>query len=224
MSDSELSIRDLLLQEPSVDRFIISLVEQAPSVYGNAYSRSYAEQAYDKPEAAYTFGHNRRGGFEAMLRREAVRAGLLATTEYTERTHTPYVMVRAGRFLLTESHVQCAGEVPTAARFREQNAAVNALLMRGSLPFAEFDPLKLYELSEANGIYGIISHGAHTENAKAPSFMHLVFPSEDCTRLVETIDLFALRLEMLARANKIAETEIAVDVALPKVKRKGEGQ
>ena len=114
MPDSDISIRDLLMEDLPL-AFVAALVENAPSVYGNAYSRSYAEPAYDKPEADYTFGHNRRAGFEAMIRREAIKAGLPAITEYTERSNTPYTLVRAGRFLLTESHVQCKGDIPPAA-------------------------------------------------------------------------------------------------------------
>lgn len=221
MPDSELSIHDLVLEDLPF-QFVAAIVEQAPLVYGNAHSRSYAEPAYDKAEGDYTFGHNRRAGFEAMFRREAVKAGLPATVEYTEVSKTPYTLVRAGRFLLTESHVQCKGDIPPAASFRNQHATINHLLMKPRLPFPEFDPLKLLKLSEANGIYGIVSHGSASDDAKTPSFMRLVFPSKDCMSLVENIDLFALRQKMLVKAKAIAATEIAVDVAMPTVKRKGE--
>lgn len=222
MADSETTLRDLLFEEPKLCRFLVGVVEQAPSVYGDAHSRSFQEPAYDAAEAAYTFGHNRRGGFEAMFRRQAQRAGLLTSDEETERTRSRYVLVRAGRFLLTESHVQCKGDVPPTADFRKQHAAVNALLMRGSLPFPEFDPLKLYELSAATGIYGIVSHGSPNDDAKSPGFVRLVFPSEDCQKLVENICLYEFRQEYLARTKAIAEKEIAVDVARPKLKKKGE--
>jgi len=222
MPDSDTSLRDLLFEEPGVGRFLTAIVERAPSVYGNAHSRSFAEKAYDKPEAVYTFGHNRRGGMEAMFRREARIAGLLAETEYTERTNTPYVLVRAGRFFLTESHVRGKGEIPPTADFRKQHAAVNALLLKGSLPFPEFDALKLYELSKANGIYGIVSHGSPLDDAKSPGFIRLVFPSENCEQLVENICLFEFRNEFLAKQKAIAHTEIAVDRAQPTLKKKSE--
>lgn len=220
MPQNGTSIRELLLEDLPLN-FVAAVVEKTPSVYGNAYSRSYAEPDYDKPEGDYIFGHNRRVGMEAMIRREANRAGLPATTEYTELGH-PYTLVRAGRFLLTESHVRGKGDIPPAAFFREQHAAVNSLLLRPRLPFAEFDPLKLYKLSEATGIYGIIIHGSASEDAKVPAFIEIVFPSKDCKSIADHVEMFGLRQEMLARAKAIAEMEIAVDVAMPKVKRKGE--
>jgi len=222
MPDSEISLRDLLFEERGLGQFLATIVERTPAVYGNAHSRSFAERAYDKPEAVYTFGHNRRGGMEAMFRREAKSAGLLADTEYTERTNTPYVLVRAGRFLLTESHVRGRGEIPPTADFRKQHSAVNALLLKGTLPFPEFDSLKLYELSKATGIYGIVSHGSPLDDAKTPGFIRLVFPSENCEKLVENICLFEFRKEFLARQKAIAETEIAVDRAQPTLKKKSE--
>jgi len=220
MPDQETSIRDLLLEDLPV-RFVTAVVEKAPIAYGNAHSRSYAEPDYEKAEGDYIFGHNRRISMEAMVRREAIRAGLRATVEETDLGHT-YSLIRAGRFLLTESHVRCKGDIPPAAFFREQHAAVNSLLLNPRLPFAEFDPLLLYTLSEANGIYGIIIHGSEVDDAKTPAFMRLVFPASDCKSIADFVDLFELRQEMLARAKAIAATEIAVDIAMPKVKRKGE--
>jgi hypothetical protein len=214
MADSVEALTEMLIDEVPVG-FVSGLVERTPLVYGEAYSRSYEEPTWDEPEAYYILGHNRRVIFERMFRDEAIKAGLTVDVRDNGR-NCRYTLVRAGRFILTASHVQGETDIIKRAIFRKQHASVNRLLLNPLLPMPELDPARL---SDASSIYVLLLHGEEHKNPKQLGFMRAAFPSADSESYVENLCLFKLHQEMLVRSRAIPAEEPIIDIAQPRLKR-----
>jgi hypothetical protein len=214
MPDSTDSLKEMLIQDVPL-KFITNIIQKTPGVLRDAHGRAFEEPAWDEEEAQHSLGYFRFWLFQPMLRREAAKIGLEATVEYNKANNTPYTLIRARRFLFTGSHIKSKKDMPPTAWFREQHAALNEGLVNPYLP--GFDTHKLLH---ANDIYGIICYSESVDDVNALGLMQITFVSADSKRIVDVVDLFELHQVMLERARAIAQQEVAVDIAHPRLKKK----
>jgi hypothetical protein len=214
MPESTDTIKGMLIQDVPV-KLVTNLLQKTPGLLNEAHGRAFEDKGWGEHEGLYALGYFRFILFQAMFGGEALKLKLEATVEYNKAKNTPYTLVRCGRFLFTGSHTQSQNDIPPTAWFREQHAAVNKGLINPFFP--GFDDSKL---NQADDIYGIFCYGAAVDDAKALGHMRLIFPSADGKKIVENIDLRELHLAMLEHARAVAQHEVAIDIAHPRLKKK----
>lgn len=137
------------------------------------------------PESHDTLPLIRRGFIEQDLRAVANRHdGVSATAALNNGNNCYHTQIVSGRVLMTESVVDSHVEIVRLAKFRQGYAETYqlALGLDGEDVEHERPP------SDAP-IYAILIHGPHPKNLSLPGFVHVVFPSGDCSHYVGRIDL-----------------------------------
>ncbi len=172
-------MKDRLLEEllhALPQAFVEELIALQPEVYQQSYQATYQGSVVLADSAAeYLWPHYRRALFETKLLELGGKHGLRAGVEQTIARNHKYTVVKAGRFLMTCSHVSRGYSLQSAA-FREQNASLNALLpqllMEAIIPDA---------ITAPGDLDAVILHcaGWKDKEGQHPGFLKLGIPSVD---------------------------------------------
>jgi hypothetical protein len=128
-----------------------------------------ARDAYGlgQPHAEWNEPYIRRALIESRMQEVASKYKSLAVdVVFAGRQSSPYVVVKAGPIVLTESMVDGRCQLPREAAFRKQNARFNYGL------FSQYEE----ELPDDTPIYAILSHVPHWKQA-VPQFVDVIFPN-----------------------------------------------
>lgn len=148
----------------------------------DAYRTAYeeCERIFDKPELKNVLPYYRLGKLNAALRAIPESLGVKATAELNSACNHYHVLLIAGGARMTASSVECAGQLPRHAIFRETYAQESQLHL-----FYSNDPPK-----EDIPLYGLILH-VPDESQKQPVSVQVRFPDKAYKNCVgEPVDLF----------------------------------
>ena len=152
------ALRDLLLAEIPKE-FCTTLSVSQEKLYKEAADRAYQDQGWMKPEGESVEPIVRRALFENAMRTAACDCGLQAINMPHAGGNYSYVLVRAGRVVITAHHVSAPKVFVQPCVSRQQNAAVNRWLDT-LLPDGFLD---LPSLADAKSINAYILHGMQKE-------------------------------------------------------------
>jgi hypothetical protein len=195
-------------------KFTKGIVQACAPLYGESDQRAFKEPTWDDPEARYMRPQFRRSLFEAMFRRKALEAGLIAQVAKNPAKNYEYTLVRSGSFVIAANYVRTERQLARPALFRAQHASVNKFLRTPQFAFA-VDP-RMYE---AGAIFAQLLHGPSHEKGREFGFLRIGIPSADNKRWQENFDFFEIHQECQLRENAIPAVEPIVDTARPKLKR-----
>lgn len=161
------------------NRFVQETLRCLYSAYRDADAQ--CRQDFPMPEAHDLRGHLRRAMFERNWRTLATRyLDLSASAVRNHRRTSYYTQIVSGCVVLTESAVETPEAMVRKAVFRQTLARSAQMVM----PFVEHDLPAPDAL-----LYAILLHGPADESTSSPGFVHIAFPSKDCSTYLDRIDL-----------------------------------
>lgn len=154
------------------------------------------------PESHDALPHIRRGLIEQDLRATADRHdGVSAGVALNKGDNCNHTEIVSGRVLMTQSAVKSHTEIVRLARFRQGYAEAYQLGLGLDGESVERD-----KPQPDAPLYAIIIHGPNPENLSLPAFVHVVFPSRDCSHYVDRIDLLERFSDLAAALRSDVET------------------
>lgn len=151
-------------------KFIEAFHGQLAALYRESHSSVSNYTLWLEPEAKFVLPYHRRGICEAAFRRTALDSGLRVRDLQHNARNCNYVLVRAGKILLTQVAVR-EGEGIRPAKSREQHAAVNQFLNNPGFEFIDAPDFRV-----PGAVYGTIVHGPDKQDSARASFAYLLFP------------------------------------------------
>lgn len=150
------------------------------------YQKAYilCEGQFAPQEAHDARPHVRRAYIEQDVRNAAQRFTEIASSVPPNSANNCYhTEIRAGRVVLTISAVDKPETIIREARFRFAYANE----WQSAMPFMEQDD---FEPASERSVYAVAIHGPNPQDGKLPGFIHVVFPTPDCSAyLAGRIDL-----------------------------------
>lgn len=182
-------------------RGLISAAESASRTAQNEYSVSQLQK--------YIFPQLRLCNTEAELSAIATKHGYLVHVRPNAGDNYSYHEIRAGRVVLTVSHVGAFGEVPRSAHFR------NSLAWSAQLTLKLFDTDEPTVSENGDCLYAILAHGGE---GTLPTFAFIGFLDSSGKHWVDLIDLGAQLHQLLPRS---IATEVIDDESEVQLKERG---
>lgn len=165
-------------------------------------TKSHTSSYYADHVAEDILPYIRRAKAEELLCNTANQYKIKVSIEKNSAKNWNYTQVRSGKILMTTSYVDAPNKIVRAARFRETLAENQYKL---------FIPI---DDQEGDSYYAILLHGGLAQSY----FARIAFPSPDCQRYIENIDLFKF-----CNINKISITsseEKIKDESTPQLRAK----
>jgi hypothetical protein len=184
--------------------FFQDLISALKKSYQDAWE--YVENNFSQPVAKDLVPHIRRAFFEDEMRDVARKHTLIARSVMNNKNNASHSEIEteidSKKLVMTALSVQDCEDLTRLrkAQFRKSLAETSWLFDDG-----EFK-------NSGNGYYGLILHGADTENKDKLGFAHLAFPTPDCKEWFGHYNLFEL-------AGESTQSEIIKDNADPKLRK-----
>jgi hypothetical protein len=174
------SLRDLICGEIP-EAFFRQLAARQDAIYQEARGMAYAGN-WTKPEADTVAPIVRRALFEDEVRRAAKSSGLQPFDMAHAGGNYGYVLVRAGKLIVTAHHVLGPNHFVRPCKSREQNASVNrwldTLILDGTI--------ELPTLDDASTVNAYLLHGIELEERAQrifeTPFLQVAIPDAELNR------------------------------------------
>jgi len=173
-------LRDLIMKS-SPQRFWQEIASRQEALYNEAYSYSFNEGLWEKPEAETVLPVVRRALFENVVRQAARVARVESLDMMHKGDNYPYVLVKCAKLVMTAHHVPGPCHFVRPAESRKQNAAVNEWLDTWVRQELLIRPLP--DLRRSGNVNVLILHGQTREKMEgkeiSSSFLQLAIPDAD---------------------------------------------
>lgn len=209
-------MKDRLLEEilSSVPKlFVAKMIEVQPLIYRESRDATYSGPVVlGDADAEYLWPHYRRALYETRLREVAAGCGLKAGVEVNAAGNHKYTVVKAGRFLMTCSHVGDLSMLQPSL-FRGQNSALNALLPQLLLKDIADD------VRQGGELYAIILHceDRQERGLVEPGFLKFGVPAAGKGDKLEVAFDFSELLAAYGSSGSVAAPEL--EIGLPRLKK-----
>lgn len=144
-------------------------------------AHALCREHFDAPECHDVKSHVRRALVEQAVRGVAARHGYDALAMINASRSHYHTLIRAGRVILTISHVATPQTVVSSAEFRKTYA-------RDTEQFLLFEENGLADLDSP--LYALLIYGVLPENPLRPYFVQIVFPAPQGITYLRRIDLY----------------------------------
>ena len=198
--------------------FVEDLIAAQPEIYQQSYEATYnGPLTLADAHAEFLWPYYRRAYFETRAMEIGGKYGLRCGIEQNASRNHKYTIIKAGRFLLTSSHVTQHLSDLQPATFRKQHASLNSLLpqllMQEIIPDA---------IAAPGDLYAIIVHCAGWKDSEGehPGFLKLGIPSQNNTHWEQEFE-FAEILGAYPQATPSVEDQATV---APKWKKQDKSQ
>ena len=205
------------------ESFLQRISDRQPALYQEAWEKAN-DPSWEEEERRYIEPHLRRILMEAELRQAAEDQGCRSFNLPHAASNCDYVLVKAGRIILTAHQVSRSGESVRPCVSRKQNAGVNRWLDELPLEGVLREPLPSLETGDS--ILAYLIHGRsgvlqRKEEEPLDLFMRIAIPeSDDLTRYIRNWSIDELMGAYVAmRSDEIPATE---DLVTPRVRQKRE--
>ena len=204
------------------ESFLQRISDRQPALYREAWEQAN-DPSWEEQERRYIEPHLRRILMEAELRQAAEDQGFRSFNLPHAASNCDYVLVKAGRIILTAHQVSRSGESVRPCVSRKQNAGVNRWLDELPLEGVLREPLPSLETGAS--ILAYLIHGRFRVQRKEEEplnlFMRIAIPeSGDLTRYIRNWSIDELMGAYVAmRSDEIPATE---DLVTPRVRQKRE--
>lgn len=171
--------------------FVVELMRGIEWAYGEARSAAQNDPLLDRPERDYLYPHYRRSIIEKRLRDIARDLGIKTRVAVNEAGNHEFTEITVGRLLLTCSHKN--GEdwrMLRSSTFREQNAALNALLLQMEFKAGGFESFSVED--DGSFLNAVIYHGTDLSDKTKVGYLRLGFPATDNSKWAARFDFYEI--------------------------------
>jgi hypothetical protein len=171
--------------------FLVELMRGIEWAYEEARSAAQNDPLLDRPERDYLYPHYRRSIIEKRLRDVARDLGIKTRVAVNDAGNHEFTEITVGRLVLTCSHKN--GEdwrMLRSSTFREQNAALNALLLQMEFKAGGFESFSVED--DGSFLNAVIYHGTDLSDKSKVGYLRLGFPATDNSKWAARFDFYEI--------------------------------